>query len=365
MKKTMIFLLAAVMLASIFTGCTSEAKYSKYQSDFMDTFDTVVIVMAYTQTEEQFDELLGIAHDEFLYMHKLFDIYHSYDGINNVKTINDNAGIQPVKVDAHVIELIKMAKEWYEKSDGLINIALGSVLSIWHDYREAGIDDPGSAQLPPMDALKAASLHTDIDKIIIDEEASTVFLADKDMRLDLGAVAKGYATEVVADMLAEKDYNSVLISAGGNVRAIGHPLDGRRLKWGVGIKDPDSPLAGSVDESNLLDVAFVTDLSVVSSGVYERFYTVNGKQYHHLIDPATLMPADYYKAVTVITANSGVADLLSTVLFLMPPDKAVDYAEKLDGVEALWVMPDNELMMTSGVKPLLRDLGGASAEKAS
>ncbi len=363
MKKAIAILLVTCLLASLLSGCAGETKYKKYQSDFMDTFDTVVIVMAYTQTQEQYDELVGIAHDEFLYMHQLFDIYHSYDGINNVKTINDNAGIQPVKVDSHIIDLIKMSKEWYAKSDGLINIAMGSVLSIWHDYREAGIDDPSAAQLPPMSDLEAASQHTSIDDIIIDEAASTVYLADKDMRLDVGAVAKGYATEVVADLLMEKGYNSVLISAGGNVRAIGHPLDGKRIKWGVGIKDPNSPLAGSVDESNLLDVAFVTNLSVVSSGVYERFYTVDGKQYHHLIEPATLMPGDYYKAVTVMTENSGVADLLSTVLFLMPPEQAFQYAEALEGVEALWVMPDDELVTTSGMKALLRDLGGASAEK--
>ncbi len=360
MKKAIILLLAVCMLASLAAGCV---KNNKFQSNFMDTFDTVVIVMAYTQTEEQFNELLGIAHEEFLYMHKLFDIYHSYEGINNVKTINDNAGNQPVKVDTHIIELIKLSKEWYEKSDGAVNIAMGSVLSLWHDYREAGIDDPGSAQLPPMSELQAAKEHSDINNVIVDEAASTVFLADKNMRIDVGAVAKGYATEVVADLLTEKGYNSVLISAGGNVHAIGHPLDGRRVRWGVGIKDPDSPLAGSVDESNLLDVAFVKDLSVVSSGVYERFYTVDGKQYHHLIDPATLMPADYYKAVTVITADSGVADLLSTVLFIEPPDKALKFAEELEGVEALWVMPDDELIMTSGFKPMLRDLGGASAEK--
>ena len=96
MKKAMAILLVTCLLASLLAGCAGETKYKKYQSDFMDTFDTVVIVMAYTQTQEQFDELTAIAHDEFVNMHRLFDIYHSYDGINNVKTINDNAGVQPV-----------------------------------------------------------------------------------------------------------------------------------------------------------------------------------------------------------------------------------------------------------------------------
>ncbi len=362
-RRVQLILLIMVFLAmAVLPGCGEKPQYEKYRSDFMDTFDTVVTVMAYAQSDEEFDELLSLTHDEFLNMHKLFDIYHNYDGMNNVKTINDNAGIKPVKVDSHIIEVIKLSKEWYKKSGGTVNIALGAVLSIWHDYREAGIADPGSAQLPPMADLQEANAHTDIDKIVVDEAASTVYLKDKDMSLDMGGVAKGYATEVVADLLAQKGYDSVLISAGGNIRAIGTPKDGIRNKWGVGIKDPDSPLAGSTDESNLLDVAFVTDMSVVSSGVYERFYAVDGKQYHHLIDPATLMPADYYKAVTVVTKDSGIADLLTKPLFIKPPEEALAYAENLDGVEAIWVLPDNELMMTSGMKPFLRDLGGASSE---
>ena len=363
MKKRLLPLLTAlVLLAGLLMSCAPKPQYKKYRSEFMDTFDTNVIVMAYASSQAEYDALYDIVHDEFVRMHRLFDIYHTYSGINNIKTINDNAGIQPVKVDADIIELIELSKEWDKKTDGVVNIALGSVLSIWHEYREAGISDPGSAQLPPMADLKAASAHTDIDKVIVDKAASTVYLADPDMSLDVGAVAKGYATEAVARLLMEKGYGSVLISAGGNIRAIGAPLDGVRKKWGVGIKDPNSPLAGSTDESNLLDVAFVTDMSVVSSGVYERFYTVDGRQYHHLIDPDTLMPSTYYKAVTVVTQDSGIADLLSTALFLMPPDMAQEFAESLDGAEALWILPDDTVVTTGGMKAMLRDMGGATAQ---
>jgi len=131
-----------------------------------------------------------------------------------------------------------------------------------------------------------------------------------------------------------------------------------RGKWGVGIKDPDSLLGWSEDEENLLDVAFVSDMSVVSSGGYERYYTVDGVDYHHLIDPGTLMPADYYKAVTVITEDSAVADILSTALFIIPPEDSVELAQRL-GAEALWVMPDNSIVTTPGIKLMLRDMGGA------
>lgn len=350
-------LLAGLILAASLTGCGgagSKNGYAKYRGDFYDTFDTVVTVMAYARSEKDFNGMLDMAHENFIKLHKLFDIYHNYEGINNIKTVNDNAGIAPVKVDPQIISLIKLSKEWYEKTDGIVNIAFGPVLKIWHDYREAGMDDPENAELPPMEDLEAASQYTDINKVIVDEAASTVYLEDKHMSLDLGAVAKGFTTEYVEKLLEEAGYDSVLISAGGNIRAIGYPLDGVRDKWNVGIKNPDSPLEGSTDESNLLDVANVADTSVVSSGVYERFYTVDGKQYHHLIDPGTLMPADYYKAVTVIVKDSGVADLLSTALFLMPPEKSLEYAKNI-GVEALWVMPDNSLVFTPGIKDMLRD----------
>lgn len=101
-----------------------------------------------------------------------------------------------------------------------MNVAFGSVLSIWHDYRERGIDDPLSAKLPPMEKLREAAAHTDIDKVVIDEAASTVYLADPEMRLDVGAAAKGYAVERACRAAEEKGIESLLVSVGGNVRAI-------------------------------------------------------------------------------------------------------------------------------------------------
>lgn len=357
MKKILLLVLCFALSLPLI-GC--QTKPEKYSGEFLDTFDTSVIIMAYAQSDEEFDDIYRTVYDTFAELNKLYDIYHDYEGINNIKTINDNAGLMPVEVDARIIDLLKLSKEWYSKTNGMVNVSMGSVLRIWHDYREAGEYDPFTAQLPPIDMLENAMQHADIEQVIIDEQASTVYLSDSQLRLDVGAVAKGYATEIAADKLIEKGYDSVLISAGGNVRAIGTPKDGVRSKWGVGIKDPDSPLAGSTDESNLLDVAFVANLSVVSSGVYERFYTVDGVNYHHLINPETLMPADYYKAVTVVLEDSAQADLLSTALFLLPPEESLQYAENIEGVEALWVMTDNDIVMTSGMKTMLRDMGGAS-----
>ena len=134
-------------------------------------------------------------------------IRDSYEGINNIKTINDNAGIKPVKVDKRIIDLIKFSKDMYEKTNGKTNIAFGAVLSIWHEYRTIGIEDPANAALPSEEELRIASEHTNIEDIVIDEEHSTVFLSDPLMRLDVGAVAKGYATEQVSNCLLYTSFN--------------------------------------------------------------------------------------------------------------------------------------------------------------
>ena len=332
-------------------------KYNKYTDTFFNAFDTMIQIVAYTESEEEFERYFDYASQRFLELHRLYDIYNNYDGINNIKTINDNAGKEPVKVDREIIDLLLFAKEW-QQTVKQTNIAMGSVLKIWHDYRTEGIDFPENAKLPPRELLEKAAAHTDISQLIIDDEQNTVYLADPEMSLDVGAVAKGYATELVARELQAKGLTSGVISAGGNIRTIGRPLDGKRKRWNIGIQDPGSSL---VSDQGVLDVVYVEDASVVSSGDYQRYYVVDGEKYHHLIDPETLMPGTYYHAVTVVTEDSGVADFLSTALFLMPYEEALALAESLPGVEALWVMLDGTVKTTSGMKKILKSAGATNS----
>ncbi len=351
---------AAILLVSALAGCQrTSSRYSKYSDSLFDVFNTLITVVAYTQSEEEFNSHFAKIRARFEQLHRLYDIYNDYQGMKNVKTINDNAGVQPVKVDKAIIDLLLFSKDWYRCTGGKTNVAMGAVLRIWHDYREEGQNDPGSAKLPPMKDLLEAEKHTDIDKVIIDAENGTVYLADPEMSLDVGAVAKGYATEIVAREMAEAGLKSALISSGGNIRAIGKPLDGVRERWGVGIQNPDESIVP--DEQNVLDVIFINDSSVASSGDYMRYYVVNGRVLHHIIDPATLMPADYYRAVTVMTGHAGVADFLSTTLFLLPYEQSRALAESLDGVEAVWVMPDGEVEATDGMKAIMRSQGASGA----
>lgn len=349
-----------MMIAAVMSGCAANMSddYTKYSYEFLGAFDTVIQIVGYARNQRDFEKMAKLAESRFMELHRLFDIYHDYDGINNIKTINDRAGIEPVRVSQEVIDLIQFSKEWYDKTGGTVNIAMGPVLSIWHEYRERGLDHPDEAGLPPMESLLEAAKFCDIQRVIVDEEAQTVFLSEKGMSLDVGAVAKGFATEIVADELQRQGYSSFLISAGGNVRTVGEPLDGLRTKWGIGIQDPDSDQ--SQNEKSPLDTVYISEGSVVTSGDYQRYYEVDGVRYHHLIDPETLMPATYYRSVTVCAEDSGLADFLSTNLFLLPYEESRKLAEELDGVEALWVFPDGSFKATDGMKAMLKVMGGAT-----
>lgn len=311
-------------------------------------------VVAYTRDRQEFDRYYNQIQARFRRLHKLYDIYNNYEGMNNLKTINDQAGKQPVKVDQEIIDLLLFAKEWHQKTPGKTNIALGPVLKIWHDYRTEGLYDPEKARLPSGEELARANKYTALDQVIIDEAAGTVYLPDGNMRLDVGALAKGFATELVAREMMAAEMKSGLISAGGNVRAIGEPQDSKRNLWAIGVQNPDESITG---ENHLLDTIYVNDAAIVTSGDYQRYYIVDGQPYHHIIDPKTLMPAEYYRAVTVVAPDAGVADYLSTELFLLPLEESMTLAESLEGVEALWVMKDGSIKFTGGMKQILKSQG--------
>ena len=359
MKKRILLILIFLVSISILIGCERKTTYEKRSDNFFDTFDTITQIVAYTESKDEFDLYMDIMHNRFLELHKLYDKYNSYEGINNIKTINDNAGIKPVKVEKEIIDMLLFSKEWYEKAGKETNIAFGPVIKVWSQYRDIAEANPEDAQLPPFEDLENANSFTDINKVIIDVENSTVYLEDLHMILDVGAVAKGYATELVAKEIQNYGLISGIISAGGNIRTIGKPLDGARERWGIGIQNPDLSVSAN---SNILDTVFVNDASVVSSGDYQRFYMVGDRVIHHIIDPKTLMPGDYFHAVTIVTPDSGLADFLSTSVFLLPYDESRKLVESLEDVEAIWVLKDGTIEATDGMRAMMKSQGATGAK---
>ena len=336
--KRLICLLFAICL--LLGGCGSgPAAQKQYTATFLTLFDTVTTVVGPGETEEAFQVKAQKIHDDLLRYHQLFDIYQEYEGMTNLKTLNDQAGIAPVTVDKIIIELLLDCKSYYELTGGKVNAAMGSVLSLWHEARTDGVRDPRNARLPDQDQLAAAAGHMDIDAIIIDEEASTVYFSDPELRLDVGAIAKGWATQRVAEQAPK----GMLISVGGNVCATG-PKNGD-TPWVIGIRNPEG-------EGNL-HTLYIRQGTVVTSGDYQRTYWVDGKQYHHIIDPGTRMPSEYWSSVSVIGEDSGLADALSTALFLLPLEEGKALAAKF-GVEALWVDASKQEYSTPGLGALIR-----------
>lgn len=348
MKKVIsVFLIITLLLVQVlsFSACDEKIQLNKYSEFYFDYFDTATTIIGYEETEEEFDTVCAEIEALLEEYHRLFTIYNRYDGLNNLVTINDlvDGKHTEVEVDQKIIDMLTFAKEMYAKTDGNVNIAMGSVLKIWHVYRNRGLDDPANAELPPMDKLTEAAKHTNIDDLIIDDEKNTVFLADPEMSLDVGAIAKGYAAEKIAQNLEEKGVTGYILNLGGNVRTIGMAGD---KPWNVGIENSDT----ENEEKPYIEFLHLQGESLVTSGSYQRFYVVNGENYHHIIDPATLMPGTKYRSVSVLTDDSGLGDAMSTALFLMDYEEGLELVKSMENVEAMWVMPDGEQRYSDGFK---------------
>ena len=337
------FVSILLLLSILLSGCSAqaEAEKTKYNATFLTLFDTVTSIVGYAENEEAFREMTQAVHDELLVYHQLFDIYTDYEGVANLKTVNDAAGVAPVQVDRKIIDLLLDCKAYYDLTGGKVNVAMGSVLALWHDARNEGLDDPANAALPGEEALQEASLHTDLSCVVIDENASTVFITDPYVRLDVGAVAKGWSVQRVA----EKAAPGLLISVGGNVCATGLK-DEKGTQWVVGVQDPDQ-------RDQYLHTIFLGKESLVTSGDYQRTYMVDGKLYHHIIDPGTLYPSTHWRSVTILSADSGLADALSTALFLLPLEEGQAILDRC-GAEAMWVAADGSEYFSPGFEERIR-----------
>lgn len=339
--------LTILLLLGILSSCTvlpaNETNLQKFSAYSFDYFDTVTTVTGYAESQEAFDEIADGILKELGEYHRLFTIYHRFEGLENLCTINElvNGAHRTVTVDRRIIDMLLYAKDMYHKTDGHVNIAMGSVLSIWHDYREIGMSDPASAELPPMEKLTAASEHTDINCLVIDEENSTVTLTDPAMKLDVGAIAKGYAVEMVAKRLEEQGITGFVLNVGGNVRTVGPKGNGE--KWVVGIENP-------VDDEEKPYLAYLelAGQTIVTSGSYQRYYLVDGKRYHHIIDPETLMPSEGFVSVSILTKSSADGDALSTALFCMSFEEGLALIESIPDTEAMWVFQDGREETSSG-----------------
>ena len=308
-----------VLLSCLFLVSCSPQRYS---TQIFGYFDTVITVDGYFESEEKFQEALKITEETLLEYHELFDIHTS----GKLKALNE----EKTSSDTELIKAINFGIKSEEVTRGKCNIALGSVLSLWHKARENKV-------LPNDDDLKEASLHTNISEIEIREDRVTLH---NDISLDFGAIAKGYVADILRERLLSKGFDQMIVNLGGNVLVIG---DKEGKGWSIGIQDPNN-------DSDLIHTVKVSDSSLVTSGVYQRYFEVDGKRYHHIISPDTLYPADDYLSVSVLYKESAWADAISTALFCTSIEEGKEILKNFENIGVIWIKKDGTLISYGTLK---------------
>lgn len=255
---------------------------------------------------------------------------------SEVMQINENAGIQPVKVSDDTFEVIKNGIRYSELSDGRFDLSVGILVKLWNigtDY----------AAIPAQEEIDARLPLVDYSKIELNEAEKTVFLKEKGMIIDLGGIAKGFGADVVSGLLYDYGVRSAIVNLGGNVLVMGEKPDGS--PWRIGVQNPFS------ERGEYLGIATITDKTIVTSGVYERYFEEDGKRYHHILDTTNGYPVENgLVGVSIIADISMDADALSTAVFSLGPEKGKALVESIDGIDAIFVMKDYSITMTEGAK---------------
>ena len=327
MKKALI----AVMLcmALLLTGCQSKAVEPRKQSTVVFYFDTVVTISVYSDDE---NILEGLDAECLRYENMLSKTVEGSD----VWNINHAKG-ERVAVNEETRELILTALEFSRLSDGRFDITVEPCVSLW-DFTS---EDRGT--LPDADELAAAAEKVDWTKVDVNDEG---VLIPEGMSIDLGAIAKGYISDRIADYFVEKGVESALLNVGGNVRTVGLKPDGSN--WRIGIQDPEG-----VRDQSIVGVATLGDNAVVTSGIYERGFILDDVVYHHILDPDTGWSVQNELAgVTIVAKEACTADALSTTVFAMGLEEGSAFIENFDGVDAIFVTRDGDISWTSGLDGL-------------
>ncbi|MHB8096093.1 MAG: FAD:protein FMN transferase [Erysipelotrichaceae bacterium] len=342
--KNFLFILLILSLGA----CKSEpVRFSNVLID-VGFNDAPVTFVAYTENEAEFNQFQEILREELLILGQLFDKYNNYEGLNNLKTINDNAGIKPVEVDQKLIDLITFAKEYYTITQNTFDISMGSVLEVWHNYRDEGkllnSSDPAQyGRVPTLEELQIAKECVSWDFIEINDENNTVYINNPCASLDVGGIAKGYAADIVVNKLLEAGLETAIINIGdSSIITIGTKPNGD--EWGVGIAQPKKNVL--IADSSVDTLYFEGSIHISTSGDNQNYYIAEGDiTYHHLIDPSTLYPVvTSLHSVTIATSLSAAsAEALSKAMFILPYDDALELLNKLKAenpnevIDAVWV----------------------------
>lgn len=329
-------LLCFLAILLIISGCGLSSKADSVEiettphskTEFL--MGTVVTLKIYDKDKEN---VLDLAFER---INELANKTSSEEKDSEINAINENAGIEPVQVSDDVYQLVEAAKAHSQLAEGKFDISVGPLTKLWH----IGFPD---ARKPDQSEIDAILPLIDYEAVKLDKENQTIYLTEKDMILDLGAIAKGFITDEIVTLLKENDVTTAIIDLGGNIFVLGNHPSGD--EWTVGIQDPNAArgaTVGKVKRSNE---------SIVTSGIYERYLEVDGERYHHLLDPDTGYPFENDLAGISIIADSSIdADALSTITFSKGMEEGKQFIQDHTNAEAIFITHDNKVYVTKGLE---------------
>ncbi|MDE1548572.1 FAD:protein FMN transferase [Jeotgalibaca caeni] len=336
MKKIARFIAFFFLAVFFLAACGNENEEEKLRDQaYEDTeflMGTYVTLRIYNEGKE------AVLAEGFELVRDLADKITGETQESEISKINAAAGSHPVEVSDDVYEVLKIAADYSKTLNGQFNYVLGSITNLWR----IGFDD---ARKPGQAEIDEALQHVDFTKVVFHDEEQSVFLMEEGMELDLGAIAKGYMTDRIRDLFASQGVTSAIIDLGGNVFVMGGSPSRDGEVWNVGIQDPQ----GSRGES--IGSTIQSDRSIVTSGIYERYLEVDGKIYHHLMNPETGYPFDNeIIGVSIISENSVDGDALSTLVFGLGLEEGLEYVNGREDVEAIFITQENEIYLSDGLE---------------
>jgi FAD:protein FMN transferase len=324
-----IFIIPVLLLTLLLASCSRQQKALTGNTFALDT---LVELKIYAYSNKNHDSLI---QDTFDQMSALENMLSMHIAGSDIDLLNQNAGVQPTKVNDLTYRVLKDSLTFSQLTGGLFDVTTGPLIDLW-------AIDPPDGHYPSEEELAAVLPLIDYHKIQFLDD-NQIELQDKGMVINLGAIAKGTIADEMKAYLQSRGVTSALINLGGNVLAVGSKPDGSSFV--IGIQDPDSP------RGDYLMSIRINDESVVSSGDYERYFEYKGKIYHHILNPKTGFPAETnIKQVTIVTGVSQTADGLSTSVLLLGVHKGIQLVESLDGVEAILITKDHHIYFTEGLR---------------
>lgn len=320
-----------ILLATIYCGCSARSPQIQEYSRESFAMSTLISIKVFASDAQLGQKALEQAFAEFNRIEKLTDKFAARNladpEISDVYRINQNAGLKPIQVSEDTLAMLEKSNYFAGLSDGAFDVTVGPIMDLW-GFGQTRYQVPADVE------LQTRLAWVGYRQIVIDKLHKTVFLPEKGMEIDLGGIAKGYATDRAVQKLRQIGIESALINAGGNIYALGSKPDGS--PWLTGIQDPR-------DENKIIAILKVSDVAVVTSGDYERYFIQDGIRYHHILNPATGKPAPETMSTTVIAPSATDADVLSTTLFVLGPGPGGKFIRQFSNVNAVFIDHQREI----------------------